>query len=52
MKTQPTLPYLNPDLPFDTRLDDLISRMSLQEKVGQMLNECPAIPHLGLSNYN
>jgi beta-glucosidase len=52
MQTKPTLPYLNPDLPFDTRVDDLISRMSLPEKVSQMLNECLPIPSPGLSNYN
>ncbi len=28
--------YLNPDLPVDDRVDDLLSRMTLDEKVGQM----------------
>ena len=30
------LPYLNPALPIDQRVDDLMSRMTLAEKVGQM----------------
>jgi beta-glucosidase len=30
------LPYLDPALPVATRVDDLMSRMSLAEKVGQM----------------
>src|SRR5436305_2680876 len=30
------LPYQNPDLPISARVDDLLSRMSLAEKIGQM----------------
>lgn len=30
------LPYLNPDLSVDERVADLLSRMSLDEKIGQM----------------
>jgi beta-glucosidase len=29
-------PYLDPDLPIEERVEDLLSRMSLTEKVGQM----------------
>ncbi|MDP1814129.1 MAG: glycoside hydrolase family 3 N-terminal domain-containing protein, partial [Leadbetterella sp.] len=32
-----TLPYLNPALPIDQRVSDLLSRMSLDEKIGQMM---------------
>ena len=32
-------PYKNPSLPIDTRVSDLLSRMTLEEKVGQLL--CP-----------
>ena len=28
--------YLNPALPVDQRVDDLVSRMTLEEKIGQM----------------
>ncbi|SPU25614.1 beta-D-glucosideglucohydrolase [Bifidobacterium bifidum] len=31
------LPYRNPDLPVEERIDDLLSRMTLEEKVGQMM---------------
>ena len=43
---QESMPYLNPALSFDERVDDLVERMSLKEKVGQMMNDAPAIPHL------
>ena len=33
------LPYKNPKLPVQTRVDDLLSRMTAEEKVGQLL--CP-----------
>jgi beta-glucosidase len=32
----PAAPYLDPSLPLDQRVGDLLGRMSLQEKVGQM----------------
>lgn len=35
----PTVAYKNPTLPVKTRVTDLLSRMTLQEKVGQLL--CP-----------
>jgi beta-glucosidase len=44
--------YLDPLLPMQQRVDDLIARMSLPEKVSQMLNECEAIPRLGIPAYN
>jgi beta-glucosidase len=46
------LPYLNPALPLDERADDLVSRMTLVEKIGQMLYEAPAIERLGIPEYN
>src|SRR5687767_325789 len=45
-------PYLNPSLPLDQRLNDLISRMTLEEKVSQMMNAAPAIPRLGIAEYD
>lgn len=32
-----TIPYLNPDLAVPTRVADLLERMTLEEKIGQML---------------
>jgi beta-glucosidase len=48
----PTFPFQNPDLPLSDRVDDLVSRLSLQEKADQMLHEAPAIPRLGIPAYN
>ena len=31
------LPYRNPELPTEERIDDLLGRMTLEEKVGQMM---------------
>ena len=45
-------PYLDPSLPVDRRVDDLISRMTLEEKVSQMMNVAPAIPRLGIPEYD
>jgi beta-glucosidase len=50
--TEPSLPYLNPNLPATQRADDLVSRMTLVEKIGQMLYEAPAIERLGIPEYN
>ncbi len=44
--------YLNPDLPISERVDDLVSRMTLTEKVSQMLHGAPAIERLGIPEYN
>ena len=52
MPPQSTLPFRDPALSFDTRVDDLIRRLSLAEKVSQMVNECPAIPRLDIPAYN
>ena len=32
-----SLPYKNPELPTEERIDDLLGRMTLEEKVGQMM---------------
>jgi len=46
------LPYLNPALPIDQRVDDLIGRMTLEEKVQQMRDHAPAIPRLDVPRYD
>lgn len=45
-------PYLNPDLAAAERAADLVSRMTLEEKVLQMQNSAPAIPRLGIPAYD
>jgi beta-glucosidase len=44
--------YLDPSLPFARRAADLVSRMTLDEKVQQMKNTAPAIPRLGVPAYD
>jgi beta-glucosidase len=44
--------YRDPSAPFDKRVDDLVSRMSLEEKVSQLMNDSPAIERLGIPAYN
>ena len=50
--TQTIPPYKNPNLPIETRVDDLVSRMTLEEKVLQMQNAAPAIPRLDIPAYD
>ncbi|MDB5270717.1 MAG: glycosyl hydrolase [Hymenobacter sp.] len=46
------LPFQNPDLDMDQRVDDLVGRLTLSEKVSQMLSASPAIDRLGIPAYN
>ena len=45
-------PYLDPALPAERRADDLVSRMTLEEKISQMMNAAPAISRLGIPEYD
>ena len=45
-------PYLNPALAPEARAKDLVSRMTLEEKVSQTQDVAPAIPRLGVPAYN
>ncbi|TRX16379.1 glycoside hydrolase family 3 C-terminal domain-containing protein [Flavobacterium franklandianum] len=45
-------PFQNPNLTFEQRVDDLVSRMTLEEKVAQMMNKAPAIERLGIPAYD
>ena len=40
-------PYKNPSAPTEQRVDDLVSRMTLEEKISQLMNDSPAIDRLG-----
>jgi beta-glucosidase len=44
--------YQSPDLPFERRVADPVSRMTLEEKVSQMQDVAPAIARLGIPAYN
>lgn len=44
--------YLDPALPIERRVDDLVSRMTLEEKISQMRDHAVAIPRLGVPKYD
>ena len=44
--------YKNPQLPIDQRVNDLIGRMTLKEKVSQLGHTADAIARLGVPEYN
>ncbi len=45
-------PYQNPDLSAEERAADLCSRLTLEEKVSLMMNGSPAIPRLGIPQFD
>ena len=47
-----TFAYQDPSQPIKTRVEDLIARMTLPEKVSQMVNQAPAIERLGVPEYD
>ncbi|WP_157136944.1 glycoside hydrolase family 3 C-terminal domain-containing protein [Sphingomonas sp. PAMC 26617] len=44
--------YFDPGQPIEARVDDLMRRMTLEEKAAQMQNVAPAIPRLGIPPYD
>lgn len=44
--------YLDYTQPVEKRVDDLVSRMTLEEKISQMVNGAKAIPRLQIPEYN
>jgi beta-glucosidase len=49
---EPTYPFLSSELPIEQRVNDLVSRMTLEEKISQMVNDAPAIERLNVPRYN
>ncbi|HKS43364.1 MAG TPA: glycoside hydrolase family 3 C-terminal domain-containing protein [Blastocatellia bacterium] len=45
-------PYKDPSLPIEKRVDDLVSRMTLEEKISQMMNAATPIERLGIPAYD
>ncbi|KAL7127788.1 hypothetical protein ABFS83_14G274600 [Erythranthe nasuta] len=46
-----SLPFCNTRLPITTRASDLVSRLTLDEKVQQLVNTAAAVPRLNISAY-
>lgn len=45
-------PYQNPDLPLDQRVADLLGRLSIQEKIEQLVHDNRPVERLGVPAYN
>jgi len=44
--------YKDPTLPIEKRVNDLVSRMTLEEKISQMMHSAPAIERLDVPKYD
>jgi len=49
--TAQVLPFQNPKLTAEERANDLLGRLSLEEKVKLMMDSSPAIPRLGIPQF-
>ncbi|MGQ5223747.1 glycoside hydrolase family 3 C-terminal domain-containing protein [Streptomyces sp. yara] len=49
--TPPTPPFRDPDLPFAERVDDLLSRLTLDERTGFLHQFAPAVERLGVAAF-
>lgn len=51
-ENQNKFPFMNPSLSVDVRVVDLISRLTIEEKVNQLMNNTAAIDRLGIPPYS
>lgn len=49
---QQLLPYQNPNLSAEARANDLLSRLTLEEKTKLMMDTSPAIARLGIPQFH
>ena len=47
-----SFPYQDASLPAEQRAEDLLGRLTLEQKASLMMNASPAIPELGIRAYN
>ncbi|WP_295673229.1 glycoside hydrolase family 3 N-terminal domain-containing protein [uncultured Mucilaginibacter sp.] len=52
LKAQDKLIYKDPSQPIDSRVKDLVSRLTLEEKVSLLGYQSKAVPRLGIPAYN
>lgn len=45
-------PFNDPKLPVDQRIENLLGRLTLEEKVGMMMNGSAGVERLGIPDYN
>ncbi|WP_030865981.1 glycoside hydrolase family 3 protein [Streptomyces sp. NRRL S-37] len=50
-QTPPRPPFRDTDLPFAKRIDDLLSRLTLDEKIGFLHQFAPAVERLGIAAF-
>lgn len=51
-KAQSSAPYMNAQLPRQERIEDLLSRLTVEEKIGMMMNGAKGVERLGIPDYN
>ena len=44
--------YLDESLPIEERVEDLLSKMTIEEKAAQMLHDAKGVKRLGIHPYN
>ncbi len=52
IKAAAAMPFRDASLPIDKRVDDLVSRLTLEEKVSQLIDRAAPIPRLDIPAYN
>src|ERR1035437_7820425 len=52
IKAAAAMPFRNSALPIEQRVNDLVSRMTLEEKVSQLIDRAAPIPRLDVPAYN
>src|SRR6476469_9950225 len=52
LRPAPAYPFLDPSLSRESRINDLVGRLTLPEKINQLLHENNAIERLGIPAYN
>ncbi|PXY47375.1 beta-glucosidase [Flavobacterium hydrophilum] len=49
---QENFAFKNPNLTTEQRVNDLVSRMTIDEKISQLMDSSPAVERLGIPEYN
>jgi beta-glucosidase len=52
IKAAAAMPFRNSNLPIQERVNDLVTRMTLEEKVSQLIDRAAPIPRLDIPAYN